>query len=86
MNLNWESKETKDHRLMNIYNQASHVFVYEDGSDIPKYRENNGTLNLIYSLDERMTPDSSVMHAIRRNFLRKVLYSYLSRIPVSREG
>ena len=86
LNLNWDSKETKDHRLMNIYNQASHVFVYEDGSDVPKYRENNGTLNLIYSLDERMTPDSAVMHAIRKNFLRKVLISYLSRIPVSREG
>ena len=72
---------------MNIVHQASHVFVFEDSNEknIEK-REQNGTLNLIYSLDERMTPDSAVMHAIRKNFIRKVLIGYLSRIPVSKEG
>ena len=33
-----------------------------------------------------MTPDFAVMHAIRKNFLRKVLIEYLSRIPISKDG
>ena len=33
-----------------------------------------------------MTPDFAVMHAIRKNFLRKVLIEYLSRVPISKDG
>ena len=33
-----------------------------------------------------MTPDFAVMHAVRKNFLRKVLIEYLSRIPISKDG
>ena len=33
-----------------------------------------------------MTPDFAVMHAIRKNFLRKVLIEYLSRIPILKDG
>ena len=71
---------------MNIYHQASHVFVFEDSNEKPDKLERNGTLKLIQSLDERMTPDHLVMHAIRRNFIRKVLIEYLSRVPVAKEG
>ena len=86
LNFNWDSYQVKDYRLMNIVHQASHVFVFEDSNASNEKRDQNGTLNLIYSLDERMTPDSAVMHAIRKNFIRKVLIGYLNRIPVSKEG
>ena len=33
-----------------------------------------------------MTPDFAVMHAIRKNFLRKVLIEYLSRVPIPKDG
>ena len=71
---------------MNIYHQVSHVFVFEDTNEKDEKREQNGTLKLVKSLDVRMTPDFAVMHAIRKNFLRKVLIEYLSRVPIPKDG
>ena len=71
---------------MNIYHQASHVFIFEDSNEKPEKQERNGTLKLIQSLDERMTPDHLMMNAIRRNFIRKVLIEYLNRVLIAKEG
>ena len=69
---------------MNIIHQLSHVFVFEDTND--PMGEKNGTLNLIFKLSIQQTiSDTAVMHAIRKEFLKKVLVGYLKQIPVKKK-
>lgn len=60
---------------MNIIHQASQVYVYEDVKD--PQSEKNGTLKLILQLKEHMPSDNTTMHAIRKEFLKKVFVGYI---------
>ena len=44
--------------------------------------EKNGTLKLIAKLKEYMPPDTEAMHAIRKEFIKKVFAGYIKQIPV----
>ena len=72
----------KDNRKMNIIHQASQVFVFEDTND--SEGERNGTLKLIEKFIEHKTPDTATMHAIRKEFLKRVLVGYIKQIPVKK--
>ena len=65
---------------MNIIHQASHVYVFENMED-PE-TEKNGTLKLIAQLKENQAPDYAVMHAIRKEFLKKVFVGFIRQIPI----
>ena len=65
---------------MNIIHQASQIFVFEDSEDVQS--ENNGTLNLLARLKEHQIADTKIMHAIRKEFLKKVFAGYIRQIPV----
>ena len=78
-----DCNDLKDYQKMNIIHQVSQVFVFEDTNDV--LGEKNGTLKLIFKLKEHLTPDTQVMHAIRKEFLKKVLVGYIKRIPVKKQ-
>ena len=65
---------------MNIINQASQVFVFEDINDIESGKI--GVLKLFAKLNEHKTPDTQEMHAIRKEFIKKVFTGYIKQIPV----
>ena len=70
-----------DSRKMQIIHQVSQIYVFEDRED--PFSEKNGTLKLLARLEEHMTPNSDVMHAIRKEFLKKVFESYIRHVPIS---
>ena len=52
------------------------VFVYEEMDDA-KNRDENGTLKLLENLPEESPPTLSEMHAIRKEFIKKVFTFYI---------
>ena len=83
LNIRPGSTDIKDTQKMNIIHQVSQVFVFEDEHD--KEGDTNGTLKLIYKMKEHLTPDLEIMHAIRKEFLKKVLVGYIKQIPVGKK-
>ena len=59
------------------------MFVYESDEEDS---EINGTLNLIARMNEYEAPDFAKMHAIRKEFLKKVLVGYIKTIPIEDES
>ena len=81
LNIAPDSNILRDSRKMNIIHQASHVYVFEDINDVTS--EKNGTLKLILQLKEHMPSDNASMHAIRKEFLKKVFAGYIRQIPIT---
>ena len=83
LNLAPTSKTLRDARKMNIIHQACHVFVFDSDEED---RETNGTLKLVAAMNEYEAPDFARMHAIRKEFLKKVLVGYIKTIPIEDES
>ena len=54
--------------------------MFEDQND--PQSEKNGTLKLISMMKEYGAPSNIIMHAIRKEFVKKVLAGYISQIPL----
>lgn len=80
LNMKPGSVDLCDSLKMNVIHQYNQVFVFGDMNDV--VAEKNGALKLISGLKEHRAPDTAVMHAIRKEFLKKVLVGYIKRIPV----
>ena len=61
-----------------ILNQSVQVFVYEEmNQNDAKNRDENGTLKLLEKLPEEAPPTLAEMHAIRKEFIKKVFTFYI---------
>jgi hypothetical protein len=75
LNLSPDNKIFQEVYKINIINQVSQIFVYEDLKSTQA--RNNKALRLIQELEEHPTTTIHEIHAIRKEFLKKIFAAHV---------